>query len=111
MSATAVGESANLSDDALDVAARSEIAAMARAGGARLGGDDVARMTRVAVSRVPYAQYAQPPGARTHQPTLVCGVRGLWRASETFHSSSLEGAARGGAAAAHAILAADSVSC
>lgn len=103
ISATAVGASATLSDDALDTAARTEIASMARAGGVRVGSDDVARMTRLAVSRVPYAQYAQPPGARA-QPTVACGVRGLWRASETFHSSSLEGAARGGTAAAHAIL-------
>ncbi|MBL0937896.1 MAG: FAD-dependent oxidoreductase [Gemmatimonadaceae bacterium] len=106
ISATAVGASATLPDEDLDAAARTEIASMSQAGGMSVGTDDVARevqrMTRLAVSRVPFAQFAQPPGARAQQPSTACGVPGLWRASETFHSSSLEGAARGGTAAAHA---------
>ena len=63
-----------------------------------------ASLSRVAVWRVPYAQFAQPPGGREHRPTIACGIPGLWRASEVLHSSSLEGAARGGQDAARAVL-------
>jgi phytoene dehydrogenase-like protein len=56
------------------------------------------------VERVPYAQYPQPPGARGRRTTPSLGRAGLWLASETAHTSSLEGAARGGQAAARAIL-------
>jgi hypothetical protein len=54
---------------------------------------------------VPYAQFPQPPGARARRTPATAGLPGLWRASETAHSSSLEGAARGGALTAAAILA------
>jgi len=100
IAATAVGASATLSDDALDVAARREIAAMAA-----VAGDTAATtLTRLAIWRVPYAQFAQPPGWRDLRPTIACGIPGLWRASEVLHSSSLEGAARGGLSAARALL-------
>jgi phytoene dehydrogenase-like protein len=99
LAATAVGDAARLDDVALDQAARREIGQMATAGG---GG--ATELNRLAVWRVPYAQFAQPPGWRTHRPTIACGLPGLWRASEFLHSSSLEGAARGGQSAARAIL-------
>ena len=100
LAATAVGQAAALDDDALDVAARREIALMATAAG--IGASDP--LNRLTIWRVPYAQFAQPPGWRAHRPTIACGVPGLWRASEFLHSSSLEGAARGGQSAARAIL-------
>jgi hypothetical protein len=56
---------------------------------------------------VPYAQFAQRPGAVARRTPAAGGVPGLWRASETSHSSSLEGAARGGRLAAQGILGAD----
>jgi hypothetical protein len=62
-------------------------------------------MVPVAIERVPYAQFPQPPGARARRTPASAGLPGLWRASETAHSSSLEGAARGGGLAAQAILA------
>lgn len=108
IAATAVGQAAALDDESLDRAARRELALMAAAGGARPGGGppggERTSLTRLAAWRVPYAQFAQPPGWREERPTISCGVRGLWRASETLHSSSLEGAARGGRDAAQAIL-------
>jgi len=100
IAATALGDGATLSDDALDVAARREISMMAAAHGDAASGT----LTRLAVWRVPYAQFAQPPGWREQRPTIACGIPGLWRASEVLHSSSLEGAARGGQSAARALL-------
>lgn len=96
--ATSVGAAADLDDATLDAAARSELAAMGRVSPASIALD------RVALWRVPYSQYEQAPGWREHRPSIACGMQGLWRASETLHSSSLEGAARGGEMAAKAIL-------
>lgn len=98
IAATAVGEAAELSDDTLDRSARAELCAMGRVRAA-----DVA-LSRVDILRVPYSQFAQPPAWRNAAPTAKTGVGGLWRASEVLHSSSLEGAARGGQMAAHALL-------
>jgi hypothetical protein len=77
---------------------------MAKAGGDTAADAKTASLTRAAIWRVPYAQFAQPPGWRDHRPTIACGIPGLWRASEVLHSSSLEGAARGGQDAARAVL-------
>ncbi len=100
IAATAVGAPATLPDDTLDVAARRDIAAMASVA----GDTGATTLTRLAIWRVPYAQFAQPPGWRNTRPTIACGIPGLWRASEVLHSSSLEGAARGGQMAARALL-------
>ncbi len=100
IAATAVGAAATLDDDAFDAAARVEIAQMAAAAGTGVNTE----LNRLAAWRVPYAQFAQPPGWRSSRPTIACGIPGLWRASEFLHSSSLEGAARGGQSAARAIL-------
>jgi protoporphyrinogen oxidase len=98
IAATSVGEAADLDDATLDGAARGELAAMGNMAADRLD------LERVALWRVPYSQYEQAPGWREHRPSIACGMQGLWRASETLHSSSLEGAARGGEMAAKAIL-------
>ena len=103
IAATAVGHAADLSDDALDAGARRDIAEMARAAGTSPP-DGPDAMTRLAIWRVPYSQFAQPPGWRERRPTISCGIGGLWRAGEILHSSSLEGAARGGRDAARALL-------
>ncbi|MFN8883572.1 FAD-dependent oxidoreductase [Gemmatimonas sp.] len=98
IAATAVGAAADLDDATLDAAMRHELA--------RMGGvsPDALTLDRVALWRVPYAQYEQAPGWREQRPSIACGMAALWRASETLHSSSLEGAARGGEMAAKAIL-------
>ena len=104
IAASAVGDAADRSDAELETAARRELAAMSRAAGDAASEAKTAALSRAAVWRVPYAQFAQPPGWREHRPTIACGIPGLWRASEVLHSSSLEGAARGGQDAARAVL-------
>jgi phytoene dehydrogenase-like protein len=101
VAATAVGAPAEVADDRLVPRMRAELAAMRRAAAL----DDGPALVPVAVERVPYAQFAQPPGARARRTPATGGLAGLWRASETAHSSSLEGAARGGTLAAQAVLA------
>ena len=95
---TAVGAPADCDDATLDAAARRELARM---GNVR---EEHSALERVALWRVPYSQFEQAPGWREHRPSIACGIQGLWRASETLHSSSLEGAARGGEMAAKAML-------
>jgi hypothetical protein len=63
-------------------------------------------LTPVAVERVPWSQYPQPPGAAARRADVALPLAGLFRASEAAHTSSLEGAARGGVLAARAVLAA-----
>jgi phytoene dehydrogenase-like protein len=104
VAATAVGEPAGLPDDVLVARMRADLAAM-RAAARPDAAADAPALVPVAVDRVPYAQFAQPPGARARRTPASAGLPGLWRASETAHSSSLEGAARGGTLAAEAILA------
>lgn len=97
LAATAVGAAADRDDAALDAAARTELARMGAVPVDSVGFEPITTW------RVPYAQFAQPPGWREHRPSTACGIPGLWRASEVLHSSSLEGAARGGAMAAQAL--------
>ena len=99
--ATAVGEAAALDDKALDESARAALSRMMRVGTA----ESLPELSRVAIMRIPYAQFSQPPGFTVQQPVPDSAPAGLWRASELMHSSSLEGAARGGQSAARALLA------
>lgn len=102
--ATVVGSTADHSDAELIEATQREVSEMARV--ANTGA--VPPMTLVSIQRVPYSQFAQPPGSVPLSTEIDSNVRGLWRASEAMHSSSLEGAARGGRMAARAILGASS---
>lgn len=99
LAATAIGPAAMLDDAALEAAARRDVAVMAQAAGVA-----PVPLTHVATSRVPQAQFAQPPGWMERRPGPAGGISGLWVASELAHSSSLDGAARGGVAAAEAVL-------
>jgi len=63
-----------------------------------------ARAELLAIWRVPYSQFSQPPGSRDRRMTASTGLAGLFVASEAAHTSSLEGAARGGLSAAQAVL-------
>jgi phytoene dehydrogenase-like protein len=105
LSLTAVGAHAALDDDALLRAARAQIAEMRTAARGR-GASGPDALHPVAVERVPWSQYPQPPGAAARRASAATALPGLWRASEAAHTSSLEGAARGGVAAARAVLAA-----
>lgn len=95
---TAVGEGAVLADGTLERAARGELAMMRRSSvpsGVRL----------LAVERVPYSQFAHPPGYAQRRPTPQTPLPGLWFGGEALHSSSLDGAARAGVMAAEAVTA------
>ena len=61
-------------------------------------------MEIVDVARVPYAQFAQPPGIYGCLPGPMTRTRGLYLAGEYLHSSSIQGAMRGGELAAAAVL-------
>jgi protoporphyrinogen oxidase len=60
----------------------------------------------LAIERVPMAQVAQPPRKVQAQAPVATPIPRLVLASELSHSSSLEGAARAGEAAAQALLSA-----
>jgi phytoene dehydrogenase-like protein len=96
IAATVLGDAATLADAELDRRVRRDLATMAGAS---------ATLDTLAIWRVPLAQYAQPVlhGAVT-APSPRTALPGLLRASEVLHSSSLEGAARGGQIAAQAVL-------
>ena len=94
---TAVGESAQLSDSALERAAGSELAMMRRSSVSR-------SMRPVAVERIPYSQFVHPPGYALDRPSPKTSCPGLWYGGEGLHSSSLEGAARSGQLVAREVL-------
>jgi phytoene dehydrogenase-like protein len=96
--ATVLGVAAELPDEPLVHRVRSDLGTM--------GGQHQAASNAelLAVWRVPYSQYAQPPGSAERRVSAVTSQSGLFIASELGHTSSLEGAARGGVAAAEAVL-------
>ena len=95
--ATMVGAAAALDDADLLPRVRSDLLAMA-------GKVESASAELLAICRVPYSQYAQGPGSVARRAPVETAVRGLFVASEITHTSSLEGAARGGIAAADAVM-------
>ena len=95
--ATMLGASAALNDADLIPRVRSDLFAMA-------GKPECANAELLAIWRVPYSQYAQGPGSTGRRIPAETATRGLFVASETGHTSSLEGAARGGIAAAEAVM-------
>jgi phytoene dehydrogenase-like protein len=95
--ATVLGASAVLDDAELTKRVRADLQAMS-------GNVEAASAELLAVWRVPYSQYAQPPGTTGRRVAPATPLRGLFVASEIGHSSSLEGAARGGIAAAEVVI-------
>ncbi|MES3035011.1 MAG: NAD(P)/FAD-dependent oxidoreductase [Gemmatimonadota bacterium] len=95
--ATVLGAAATLPDDELLRRVRTDLSGMSRDATA-------ASAELLATWRVPYSQYAQPPGSSGRRVAADSGLRGLVLASEMGHTSSLEGAARGGVMAARAVL-------
>ncbi len=95
--ATMLGAAAVLDDAELVGRVRTDLAAMG--GNARCASAEL-----LAIWRVPYSQYAQPPGSLGRRVAAETADRGVFVASEIGHTSSLEGAARGGIAAAEAVL-------
>lgn len=94
--ATVLGAAAVLDGNELVRRIRADLSMMG-------GSGECATAELLAVWRVPYSQYAQPPGSVGRRVPAETGVRGLVIASEVGHTSSLEGAARGGIAAAAVI--------
>ena len=95
--ATALGEAAMLDDAELVRRVRADLVMMTGARSAEAS-------ELVTVWRVPYSQYAQPPGCSDRRVSAATSLRGLVLASEAGHTSSLEGAARGGVSAARVLL-------
>ena len=65
---------------------------------------DPAWWTPLAVVRVPFAQFAQPPGIHARLPDPATSTPGLFLATEATVDSSLNGAILGGETAAAAVL-------
>lgn len=99
IAATVLGHAATLEDAALDLAVRRDVALMAPMPAPET-------LSHVATWRVPLSQFAQPvrTGGVSPNQSARTPLAQLWRASEVLHSSSLEGAARGGQLAARAVL-------
>lgn len=98
--ATAVGPAANLGDVELERAARTILSHFASVSSLNANAD----LALIDIQRVPLSQFAQLPNTRLAQPKVDPDISGLWQASEFLHSSSIEGAARGGRMAAMALL-------
>lgn len=112
IAATVLGADAMRADDDVDAAVRRDLERMSP-----LTTPFGATLERVSVQRIPLAQFAQPVEAvaagqlglgGSHSSTgataASTSLPGLFRASEVLHSSSLEGAARGGQMAARACV-------
>lgn len=63
-----------------------------------------AQLEPVGVVRVSYAQFDQPPGIYGRLPSAETNTRGLYLAGDYLHSSSIQGAIRGGEMAAAVLL-------
>lgn len=87
---------ADTDDERLARSAREDVAAML--------GHSPSDWSTVAVSRVPFSQFAQPPGIFATLPKTRTKTGGLYLASEATVDSSLNGAITSGEAAAQALL-------
>lgn len=96
LAAVVVGE-AQAADDAL-------IADRARRDVATMLGQDAAWWTPLAVVRVLFSQFAQPPGVFGRLPGATTGTPGLFLAGEATVDSSYNGALLSGETAARAVL-------
>lgn len=70
----------------------------------RFPGADRVSLDPVGVIRIPYAQFDQPPGIYARLPGPRTAIDRLYLAGEYLHSSSIQGAIRGGEMAAAAVL-------
>ncbi len=96
LAAVVVGEALARDDD--------DLAHLARIDAAGMLGHDAAAWRVLAVRRIPFSQFAQPPGVFATLPSATTGEPGLYLASEATVDSSYNGAILGGEAAARAVL-------
>ncbi|MEJ7762605.1 MAG: NAD(P)/FAD-dependent oxidoreductase [Thermomicrobiales bacterium] len=97
LSAVVLGEWAGNPDD-------EAVIRRARDDSARMMGHDPAEWEALGLVRVPFSQYAQPPGIFSRLPGVRTPTAGLYLASEATVDSSYNGAITSGEAAAAAIL-------
>lgn len=97
LAAAIVGEAMGEDDELL--------ADRARGDAARMLGQRKTDWTVLTTIRVPFSQYAQPPGSHGRLPSATTDVRGLFLGGEAIVDSSYNGALIGGEAAARAVLA------
>jgi len=95
--ATVLGAAAELHDDELVRRVRADLVSMSGDAGA-------ATAELLGAWRVPYSQFVQRPESLSRRVRSITELGGLCVASEACHTSSLEGAARGGVAAASAVM-------
>lgn len=96
LSAVVVGDGQEADDATLGRRARDDAATML--------GHEAAWWTPLAVVRVPFSQFAQPPGVYGRLPGTTTGTVGLYLAGEATVDSSYNGALLSGEAAARAVL-------
>lgn len=95
--ATVLGAAAVLDDGELLRRVRADLELMS-------GNVGASTAELLGVWRVPYSQFVQPPESVSRRVSATTALDGLYVASELCHTSSLEGAARGGIAAAASVL-------
>ncbi|WP_281268209.1 NAD(P)/FAD-dependent oxidoreductase [Deinococcus irradiatisoli] len=86
----------DLDDPGLDTAVRAELATWYGAGASQL--------RTLAVERIPYAQYPQPPGYAAHLPGHATHLPGVLLAGEITSMSGIQGALESGEKAAAIVL-------
>ena len=96
LAAVVIGAGMAGDDAAIAHRARHEVATML--------GHDTRRWTPLAVARVPFSQYAQPPGVHSRLPKTETDTPGLYLAGEATVDSSYNGALLSAEAAARAVL-------
>lgn len=102
LSASYVGEVPEGDDETLFRLAEADIRLMFRGDLEALAALDEYRPLRL--YRIPYGQFAQPPGIHPHLPDNISGTRGLFFAAEFTEASSQNAAMISGERAAQVIL-------
>ena len=95
LAATVLGNP-ELADEALDTAVRAELGVWY--------GERVNLLRTLAVERIQYAQYPQPPGHATHLPGHATHLPGVLLAGEITSMSGIQGAMESGEKAAAIVL-------
>ena len=96
LAAVVVGGAPMADDEDLPRCARDDVATML--------GHDPGDWTPIATVRIPFSQFAQPPGTYARLPGTETGTRNLYLATEATVDSSYNGALLSGEAAARVVL-------
>ncbi len=96
LAAVVIGRGQESDDDTIAQHASRDVATML--------GHDPTDWSVIAVSRIPFSQYAQPPGIYQRLPSALTTVSGLFLAGEATVDSSTNGAMLSGEVAARAVM-------